>query len=380
MEREGIDMWVVIARENNEDQLALSLLPAPLLSASRRTMLVFFRQDDTLERLNLSPKGSAMDLVYDSVRQDKQSDQWQFLRELVAERKPRTVAANFSETFAEADGLTSTDHRLLQKALAGLDVELVSGERLAVAWLETRTTPELEAYTGLNRIAHDIIAQAFSSKVILPGVTTAVDVAWWMRQRIQDLGLRAWFHPTVNIQRQGDKAVPAEAVIQGGDLLHCDMGLVYLGLCTDTQQLAYVRRPGEESAPQDLERALAAGNLLQDITVAQFAIGKTGNQVLADALAQASTQGLKARVYTHPIGVHGHAAGPTIGLFDKQDFVAGSGDYPLYDNTCYALELNVITSVPTLDQDVMIPLEQTVAFTQGKVQFLGGRQTRLHLI
>lgn len=381
MKRAGIEMWVVIARENNEDQLLLTLLPAPLLAASRRMMLVFYRRPNgSVERLNLSPAGSAMDQFYLSVRQDKQSDQWQCLREIITERRPRQVAINCSETFAGADGLTATDFRLLKQALDGLEVEVQSAEELAVAWLETRIPEELDAYTALNQLAHGIIAQAFSSQVIIPGATTALDVAWWMRQRIQDLGLRAWFHPTVDIQRRGWKSVPEDEVIRAGDLLHCDMGLVYLSLCTDTQQLAYVRQPGEATAPKELEEALFLGNKLQDITAVEFQLGRTGNQILTAALAGATEQGLRAKVYTHPIGIHGHASGPTIGLHEKQDFVAGCGDYPLHDNTCYALELNVMTPLESWGQDLLIALEQTVAFTGGEVKYLGGRQTRLLLI
>jgi Xaa-Pro aminopeptidase len=290
------------------------------------------------------------------------------------------VGINTSDTFAAADGLTSTDHSCLLKALKGLNVQVRSAQGLAVGWLETRLPIEIDAYTGLNRIAHDIIAQALSSKVILPGQTTALDVAWWIRQRIHDLGLRAWFHPTVDIQRQGADKAPDTEIIRAGDLLHCDVGFHYLGLATDTQQLAYVRRPGEETAPSGLDLSLAQGNKLQDITASEFIAGRTGNQILAASLSLAAEAGLKARIYTHPIGVHGHASGPTIGLYEKQDGISGAGNYPLHDDTCYALELNVATKVAEWDQEVTIPLEQTVAFTQGKVKYLGGRQTKLHLV
>lgn len=381
MKREGLDMWIVIARENNEDQVLFSLLPAPLLSARRRTILVFWRREDgSLERLNLGPSGSEMDLVYSAIREDKQSDQWQCLAQVVRERRPRTIGINCSEVFAAADGLTATDHSHLHKTLTGLDARVSGTDNLAVGWLEQRLPVEIEAYDGINRIAHAIIAQAFSSHVILPGQTTALDVAWWIRQRIHDLGFRAWFHPTVDIQRRGAGNVPADEIIRAGDLLHCDVGLHYLGLATDTQHLAYVRHPGEDNSPRGLELGLSQGNKLQDITAAEFKAGRTGNEILAAALATAAKAGIKARIYTHPIGIHGHGSGPTIGLYEQQDGVPGSGDYPLHENTCYALELGVTAHVTEWDQEVTFPLEQTVAFSGGEVKFLGGRQTRLHLV
>ena len=380
MERGNLDMWVVIARENNEDQILLSLIPAPGLSARRRTILVFHRgPQGKVERLNLGPSGSEIDLVYKSIREDKQVCQWRCLRNVIKELAPRSIGINLSETFAGADGLSSTDHEKLRGALQGLEVELKSAQGVAVGWLEQRIPLELDAYNVINRIAHDIIAQAFSSKVILPGETTALDVAWWIRQRIQDLGLRAWFQPTVDIQRPGED-LPDAAIIRGGDLLHCDVGFHYLGLATDTQQLAYVRKPGEETAPPGLELALTQGNKLQEITAREFVQGRTGNEILAKALAKAREAGLVPRIYTHPIGFHGHGSGPTIGFYEQQDHVSGSGEYPLYDSTCYALELNVVTFIPEWNQEVTIPLEQTVAFSQGQIQYLGGRQTSLHLI
>ncbi|WP_353893683.1 M24 family metallopeptidase [Proteinivorax hydrogeniformans] len=381
MERAELDMWIVIARENNEDQILSTLIPAPALSARRRTILVFSRNEDgTIERLNLGPAGSEMDLVYNSIRQNKQDDQWLFLRNVVKKRNPKTIGVNISETFAGADGLSSTDHKNLLDALKGLDVNVISAEKVAVGWLEQRIPEELEAYHVINRIAHDIIAEAFSSKVIVPGQTTTLDVVWWIRQRIHDLGLRAWFQPTVDVQRQGEEKPLFDTVIRGGDLLHCDVGLHYLGLSTDTQQLAYVRRPGEEEAPSEFEEALAEGNKLQDITANEFITGRTGNEILANALEEACQAGLKARVYTHPIGFHGHGSGPTIGLYEKQDKVAGAGEYPLYSNTCYALELNVVTYLTKWQQEITIPLEQTVAFSAGEVKYLGGRQSKLHLV
>jgi hypothetical protein len=42
MRREGIDMWILISREYNEDPVMKTMLPAEWLSARRRTVMVFF--------------------------------------------------------------------------------------------------------------------------------------------------------------------------------------------------------------------------------------------------------------------------------------------------------------------------------------------------
>jgi hypothetical protein len=199
-----------------------------------------------------------------------------------------------------------------------------------------------------------------------------------------DLGLCAWFQPTVTIQAPGqryDAGDERRTLIQPGDLLHCDVGFTYLGLATDQQQHAYVLRPGEADAPAGLRAALAAGNRLQDIHMRAMAVRHTGNAVLRMALEQARAEGLRPSIYSHPLGYHGHAAGPTIGLWDQQGGVPGRGDYPVFDDTCYAIELNVVHAIPEwAGQDVRIALEEDAAMTGGAMRWLHGRQTQFHLI
>ena len=381
MKREGFEMWVVSAREYNEDPVIMSLLPGRMLSARRRTILVFhLKEDGELERLTLSRYG--IDPFYRADWDVDHEGQWEALARIVRERDPAVIGVNCSETFAFGDGLTHAEYQQMAAALGPDYADRIKGaERLAIGWLERRTQPEIDAYTGIVEIAHGIIAEAFSSRVIQPCITTPEDVVWWFRQRIRDLGLRSWFHPSVSIQRQGEEEVQGDAVILPGDVLHCDVGLVYLGLCTDTQQNAYVLRLGEDGAPEGLKRALATGNRLQDILAGELVEGQSGNEILKISLATAAAEGIKASIYTHPIGFHGHGAGPTIGLWDMQEGVPGKGDYELFDAACHAMELNIKQAVPEWDgQEVRIALEQDILVDKGKVHFLAGRQTDWHLI
>jgi Xaa-Pro aminopeptidase len=230
-------------------------------------------------------------------------------------------------------------------------------------------------------VAHSIIAEAFSSKIVTPGVTTSSDLEWWMLEKVRALGLSTWFDPSISIQRPKSGPYGESPVIHRGDLLHCDFGITYLRLNTDTQQMAYVLREGEEDAPEGLKAALAQGNRLQDVHLAEMKPGLTGNQVLAAALKRAKAEGLKPSIYSHPLGVHGHAAGPTIGLWDRQGGVPGAGDYPLFDDTVYSIELNVAATVPEWGgQEVRIALEQDAALLGGRVRFLDERQTAFHII
>ncbi|MDJ0753052.1 MAG: M24 family metallopeptidase [Ardenticatenaceae bacterium] len=384
MDRVKIDMWLVIAREYNEDPVIMTLLPEPAMSARRRTILVFIRREnDQVDRYSLDRYGHGS-FFAKGWNPDTQPDQYARLAELVRETKPRVIGLNFSHDFAFGDGLSMHEYQLLSAALGEAAMRrVVSADQLCVGWLERRIEAEIVQYPLLVKIAHAIIRQAYSQAVITPGVTTTDDVVWWMRQTMHDLGLRAWFQPTVEIQAPGqryDQTNPRQ-LIQPGDLLHCDIGFEYLGLCTDHQQHAYVLREGETVAPGGLVEAFEAGKRVQDIHLRHMQTGLTGNEVLARVLEQAAAEGLEAQIYSHPLGYHGHAAGPTIGLWDQQGGVPGKGDYSLFDHTAYSIELNAKYAIPEWgQQQVRIALEEDAVLQDGECRWLAGRQETLHLI
>ena len=387
MRREKIDLWVVICREHNEDPLYWSLVPKPSMFAWRLTMLVYALRSDGVECLSVNRYGSG-DLhrefadFYRPAWEPETIDPWQRLAQIVRERDPKKIGINQSGTFAFADGLSAENKERLVQALGpDLASRLVSAERLAVGWLETRTAEELEFYPKIVALNHKIIAEAFSRKVISPGVTTIDDLAWWVRERLAELNLQTWFQPMFSILRRTAAGPKDGRVVLPGDLLHCDIGLTYLGLNADIQELAYVLRPGETDAPQGFRDALALGNRLQDILVGEFRENRTGNDILASALRKARAEGLVPRIYSHPLGYHGHAAGTRIGLPDMQEGVPGMGVYPLFPDTIFAVELSVRAKIPEWGgREISTALEEDAAFTAAGVHFLDGRQTKLILI
>jgi Xaa-Pro aminopeptidase len=381
MRQEGFDMWLVICRENNEDPVFSSLVPFTSMYASRTSILVFTdKGPEGIERLSVSRAGIGQ--FYRSAWDPDKIDQWARLAEIIRERSPKKIGIDESDTFNYGDGITST---LKKKLVAALPPEYQSriqpAERLAIRWLERRTADEMEVYPHIVSIAHGIIAEAFSRIVITPGVTTTDDVAWYFRERSRQLGLTNWFHPSVDIQRPRETPYGQSKVIHRGDLLHCDFGITYLKLCTDTQQMAYVLKDGETEAPKGLQAAFARGNRLQDIHLSEMKAGVTGNAILATVLRRAKAEGLQASIYTHPIGVHGHAAGPIIGLWDRQDGVPGLGDFPLFEDTAFSIELSARSAVPEWGNiDVRIPLEQDILFRKSGPSWMDQRQTAITLI
>ncbi|TAG99568.1 MAG: M24 family metallopeptidase, partial [Sphingobacteriales bacterium] len=363
MERNGIDMWILISREYNEDPVLKTFLPATWLSARRRTILVFYNNPAKKQYEKLAIARYNVGSTIQSAWNVQQfPDQWDALMDIINTRQPQKIGINLSKDFGHADGLVVTDHaQFLSKLPAAYKNNIVSAAGLAVNWLETRTQREMQIYPQLVAITHQIIDEGFSEKVITPGVTTTDDVVWWFRQKINDLGLSTWFHPSVAVQRNDAENFehlrsfsnrPKDDVIIPGDLLHVDIGITYLRLNTDIQQHAYVLKPGETQVPDFLKKAFEKSNRLQDILTSQFAAGKTGNQILAAALAQAKKENIEASIYTHPLGFHGHAAGPTIGLWDQQGGVPGSGDFKMNYRTAYSIELNTATQITEWNKSI----------------------------
>jgi Xaa-Pro aminopeptidase len=385
MTETGIDFWIVVSREYNEDPVIRTLLPATWHAARRRTILVMYQPSP-----NAPVEGFAV-ARYDVGKSFKkawdpeaQPDQWKALMDLIQAKKPKKIGLNFAKDYGHADGLTHFDYTELMRMLPKAEqAKVVSAQTLAVRWLETRTEAEMATYKHIQELAHYIIAEGLSERVITPGATTTDDVVWFYREKIKEMKLDTWFHPTVDIQRPDPSSQeasrsfavrPSDAVILPGDLLHIDFGISYLRLNTDTQELAYVLKPGETEVPTYLQEALQVGNRLQDILTTNYATGKTGNQILKDARIQMEKEGIRGTIYTHPLGFYGHSAGPTIGMWDNQGDTPGAGDFPLHAHTGYAIELNSVVFVKEWNKDVRIMLEEGAYFDGTKVTYFNGRQ------
>ena len=388
MEETDIDMWVIITREYNEDPVIKTLLPPTWLNARRRTILAFHYDKKTknLEKVAIARYsfGKNIPSIWNK---EEEPNQIKALVKFIEEKNPDKIGLNFSDHFALADGIVKTDYELFINNLPSkLSKKVVSAEELAIRWIETRTEKEMIIYDQLVEITHGIINEAFSTNVITPGVTSTNDVVWWMREKVKKLGLKTWFHPTIDVQRNEISdlyAFDGESkfdIILPGDLIHCDFGITYLTLNTDCQELAYVLKPNETKAPDYLVKALDEGNRVQDIFTNLFEFKKTGNQILKEALDQGKKEGLRPQIYTHPLGTFGHSAGTTLGMWDSQGGVPFTGDFPMNYNTVYAIELNTKVFIKEWNKDIRIMLEEAGVFEKSGFRYVNGRQTELILV
>ena len=388
MSKNGIDMWIIITREYNEDPIIKTLLPPTWLNARRRTILVFSFDELTkktesvaISRYNF---GKNIKSIWDK---EKTPNQMLALKNYIEKVNPKKIGLNYSENFALIDGISKSDYELFYSSISNdIKQRIVSAEDLGIQWIETRTELEKEIYKDLVSITQNIINEAFSNKVIKPGKTTTDDVVWWMREKVLELNLKTWFHPTVDVQRNEQSDLYAfdgkskYDIIQPGDLVHCDFGISYLTLNTDCQQIAYVLKSDEKEAPEFLTKALKDANKLQDILTSEFELNKTGNEILLNSLKIAKEKGLDPQIYTHPLGTFGHSAGTTIGMWDSQEGVPIKGDVLMKYNTVYAIELNNKSFIKDWNKEVRIMLEEAGLFEENGFKYINGRQEEIILI
>ena len=400
MRESGVDMWIVPVREYNEDPVFWSLVSPTTLAARRRTIYVFHDQGPERGVQRIAIGGTAQGGLYTVLRDPAAAvgtagttrrpaepfgpEQWKLLTGLVERIDPRAIAVNISHTHAFSDGLSAGEWEQLQTALGPKYASrVVRKERLALDYISLRLPEMMPLYRRMQELVHELIGTAFSNRVITPGKTSTQDVVWWLRQRVNDLGLGSWFHPSVSVQRRGvemgDSAAP---VIQRGDVLHVDFGISALGLNTDTQHMGYVLRPGETDAPAGLYAALKNSNRLQDLLLEEMRPGRTGDEALLATLARMREEKIDGSVYTHPIGDHGHGAGPLIGLWDRQEGVVGRGVVPIRPDTWFSIELQATSPVPEWNGQRVRMAQEEEAYldAQGNRQWVLRRQERFHLV
>lgn len=406
MQKHSIDMWVIPMREYMEDPVFSSLVSPTTFYARRRTIYVFFDRcqhgqklaaAECVERLALG--GSSQGGLYKDYRSPRRVEaavggrqaelwgdaQWQLLREVIEQRNPKTIGINTSRTFAFADGLTAGEREGMSAALGTKwTARFKRAEALPLELIASRLPAEEEAFKELTTVVHQLIGRMFSNEVITPGVTRTQDLVWWWRQQVNDMGLGTWFQPSVAVQRQGTTAdqLGDNPIIMRGDVLWCDVGITAMRLNTDTQHNGYVLRDGETDAPPGVKKALANSNRVQDILLEETRPGRSGNEILKSVLTRMQSEGLNGTMYSHPIGMHGHGAGPLIGLWDYQEGVPGRGDAKVIPNMWFSAELQVTTPVPEWNGQAvrMAQEEDFIVGGDGKPKWALKRQSELHLV
>jgi hypothetical protein len=391
MRETGFDMWIVSCNEDNLDPVFVTMVPYENWNPITQ-ILVFYDQGPAkgVERLNISRTDTQglFRNAWDAAAFDakKGEGQWEALGRIVRERDPKKIGLNEGEVQWVAGGLTSVlKKRLVEAVGPKYAARFESAEPLVTLWAETLLDEEVELMERVDALSRSIIADMFSSKVTTVGQTTAEDLRWYYRQRLADVGLDVSFRPFVSIRGRSPKDVEKwgkdDKIIRPGDILHCDVGIKYMRWNSDSQEVAYVLRPGETDAPEGLRKLMAEANRLQDVYCGEFKTGLTGNEILGNVLRKARELGVPGpRVYSHSMGLFLHEPGPLIGLPWEQVNNPGRGDVKLVPMSTFTCELSVTGPLPEWGVDFRVPLEQDILFDGEKAFFLAGRQTAFHLI
>jgi hypothetical protein len=390
MREHGVDMWILSMREYGEDPVFFSMTSPTTFAARRRSIYVFHDQGPEKGVVRLALGGGDQGGLYTIYRDPAQrvrgaelvgDDQWRLLRQLVEKADPKTIVLNIDPGIAFADGLHSGEREALEDALGPeLGKRVVRKPTLAVQYIESRIPEMMPRYREIQETVHALLGTAFSSAVIEPGVTTAEDIEWWLRQRVQELGMTVWFHP--DVERASAGSDWSKGVIQRGDALWVDFGVIAMGLHTDTQHLGYVLRPGETGPPAGLQSCIATSNRLQDILLAEMRPGRTGNEALRATREAMAKAGIDGTIYSHPVGDHGHGAGPLIGLWDRQEGVPVRGDLKLRPETWFSIELQATSPNPEWGGRKLACRQEEEAYLddQGNRHWALRRQERFHLV
>ena len=383
MKKAGIDCWLILSKEYNEDPVFKSLMPSKTLSAGRYSALLFFYDEEKneLEKFICARSNIDFSKYYELLKVDKEKNYLEIVCKKIKEKNPGRIALNYSRDIPLADGISSSEFERVEKILGDLKGRIVSSQELIILWMETRISEEMNLYSDINHIAHSFISEVFSENSVIPGYTNTGDLEYLLWEKAINKGLEVWFPPDVNLQRNGEKNKFITGKILPGDLLHCDYGIKYLDLCTDTQRVAYVGKNCQNRVPEFLNNLMKAGNKVQDILARNIKVGLSGNQILNKTLEECASINLKAQIYSHPIGLYGHGAGPAIGMFDNQKNVPVKGELKINDYTCYAMELNASKKIPEWgDREYFIFLEQTVGIKNNEVIYFDGRQEEIIFI
>jgi len=391
MRRHGVGMWIVVNEEFHDDPLT-SLVAPPRPYVGNRDLFAFVDAGERGLRKVAIVGYAEEQLTRFFEAPDDPKPAKDVLPALVAEHQPKTIALATGGRRGVTRSLTADSRAWLEEILGPETAKrIVPAADLIEEYLDTRLPEERPVYEGMVAATEALVAHAFSREVITPGVTTIGEVRRWLYDRADALGYGLWFQPDLRLQRRGMAndtsrgflaVAKEEWVIQPGDLLHVDFGLVSMGLMTDWQKMAYVLREGESDAPDGLRAALARTNELQDALCRIARPGRAAGEVYSEVMAAMEAKGIVAQVYSHPLGNHGHGLGATIDFRSaKRDDGAERQAKTLRAGSYLAVELNTRSPVPEWDaQEVYVMQEDPAWLSDAGYVFFRPRQERYYLI
>lgn len=321
MQKAGVDAWISLCRENNNDPIADHI---GCENAGSQAAFVFISHEGKLQSLVFSPEGEAQALIdlgqHDKVFSIPRGEQSiDHLATFLAQQKLHKIAVNSSPNNAQADGLSYSQRIALEAALGQkLSAKLVSSESLIYHWLSLKLAPEVEIMTQAAALSAKWQLEAYAT--IVPGKTTDADLAAFLKEKMREAGVKdAWApdqNPNVNSGPDRGHSHATTKVIMPGDIIQIDFGVkLHNRWVSDIQRFAYVLREGETKPPQNIQHYWNSAKAGNRAAFNAMKPGVAGYQVDAAQRELMQKNGSEPVMWStgHPVGYVAHDTGPNLG-------------------------------------------------------------------
>ena len=390
MRRHGVDLLVIMSRENNPDA-ALELFGGHGVTGwyGHRNAYLFFDPGDgkPLETTAIGTHLSGhLKQFYGTIQSYGEEGLKPHLRKYIQERDPKRIAIDQSRTISMFDGLTAELKAYLIDAIGAPYADrLVSSEALLVDYVSIHIPEETAIAREASLATFDILQAAISSEIITPGRTRLMDVHYWITAEWKRRGFEFNFPASLDVQRwkPGTAEILSlddaeDPVVERGDVLHVDFGVRQSGIVTDQQKMAYVLTEGEDAPPAGLVKAFADSRRAAEIIIETLRPGRTGVEMKEDAEARAKAEGIDLLAYSHVQDYWVHGAGPWT-VFDWPERYGAHPRFRLQGGEWVSLEFATTTAGGGAKVRMMRE-EDLIVREDGRVNYLSGPQRDLWII
>ena len=354
MREEEVDIWITFTREGNEDPLAQDLRFGDL--TWRSAAIIDHDGTKTAVVGSLEVETIKQNKFYDDVVGYASEGAAPKLKQIIAKRKPKSIAINTSYDEGAADGLTSGMEMYLKRALKGYSKRFVSGEDLAIA-LRARLVPEevelvKKAIVECEKIYDEV------EDAIKPGKKDKY-VHQFAHKLVAEKGLStAWAYdrcPSVNVAGNPMGHIGYHnTTIRNGDFVKLDFGVNYEGYCSDIQRVYFV---GPGNIPNSVKRMFETARAANDAALVTLKPGTIGYKVDGAGRKVIVKRGYPEYKHAlgHVLGRSTHEIGPLLGPRWPNRY-GKKVEKPVQKDMVFTIEPSVTSKLGTcnLEQDVLV--------------------------
>jgi len=385
MRDHGIDMWLILTREVNPDPMSLDIGADHV---GYRGVFFFIDTGDKLKKIAISAVTREIERsgIYDQVHSYYKEGLTPHLRKIVHSYKPKTIGVNMSKDIPFADGLTAAMKAYLETAIGPeFSKRIVSAEHVAATFRARRIPEEIELFRKSAQITEKILAEALTPEVIIPVKTTEEDLIKFIESKMYEYNVLPCFEgacPTLQTSPFGVHPIwSKKKIINPGDQIHVDFGILYMGYSSDLQRNAYVLRPGGSTPPEEIQDLFELASQGRKLLLQEMRPGKKAHDVhLAVLDFFKDMKEIIPWVVPHTLDTHYcHGAGPYIDP-DYPDRYGRRVHLHLEENQCFAVELILEKQSTEQKRTLIVGLEDDGVLRNEGIEWLNPPQTKLIVI